>query len=109
MTKVLKCKDIAGLNPRCPFEWCGHSEDEILSNAAEHIVLWHKPQNIPDVLWAARNAIRDEDEVRGRSAGANKFTLRMLSVTPVEKTRSLGVLGMEPLQFERHGERLEEP
>jgi predicted small metal-binding protein len=66
MTKVLKCKDIEGLNPKCPFEWRGHSEDETVYNAAEHIILWHKPQNTPDALWKARNAIRDGDEVRVR-------------------------------------------
>lgn len=52
--KVLKCSDLEDLNPRCPFEWRGDSEDEILNNAAEHIILWHRPRNIPDVLWKAR-------------------------------------------------------
>jgi predicted small metal-binding protein len=69
MTKVLKCRDLEDLNPKCPFEWRGHSEDEILNNAAEHIILWHRPRNTPDVLWKARNAIRNEDEVRIRAAG----------------------------------------
>jgi predicted small metal-binding protein len=71
VTKVLKCRDLEDTNPRCPFEWRGLSDDEILNNAAEHIILWHRPRNIPDILWKARNAIRDEDGVRGRAAGAN--------------------------------------
>jgi predicted small metal-binding protein len=65
--KILKCKDIQGLNRRCPFEWHGQSEDELVYNAAEHIVLWHRPENIPEVLWWARNAVRDEEAVSVRS------------------------------------------
>jgi predicted small metal-binding protein len=70
MTKVLRCKDIKGLNPKCPFEWRGDSEDEILYMAAEHVILWHKPKSVPDVLWKARNAIH-EDEVHVQTAGGS--------------------------------------
>jgi predicted small metal-binding protein len=69
MTKILKCKDIEGLNRKCPFEWRGHSEDEVVDQAVEHITLWHKPQNLPEVLWSARNAIRDEVRVFVHAAG----------------------------------------
>jgi len=63
MQKVLKCKDIEGLNPKCPFEWRGQSEDAVLYNAVEHIILWHRPQKTPEVLWAARNAVRADEAV----------------------------------------------
>jgi len=69
MMKALKCKDIEGLNPRCPFEWRGDSEDEIVFKAAEHIILWHRPRNVPEVLWAARNAVRAEETALARAAG----------------------------------------
>jgi predicted small metal-binding protein len=70
MPNVLKCKDIEGLNTKCPFEWHGQSEDAVVYNAVEHIVLWHRPRNIPEVLWAARNAVRAEETALARAAGA---------------------------------------
>ena len=69
MTKILRCKDIEGLNPKCPFEWHGHSEDELVYDAVEHIVLWHRPVNIPEVLWQARNVVGDKEAVFVRTVG----------------------------------------
>jgi predicted small metal-binding protein len=69
MTRVLKCRDLEDTNPKCPFEWRGQSDDEILTAAAEHLVFWHRPRNIPGLLLKAKAAIRVEHEARSRAAG----------------------------------------
>jgi predicted small metal-binding protein len=69
MIKVLKCRDLEDTNPKCPFEWRGQSDDEILSAAAEHIVFWHRPRNIPEVLSKAMAAIRVEPEATSYMTG----------------------------------------
>ncbi len=68
MAKVLRCND---LMPGCPFEARGESEEEVLAQAAEHAKSAHDMSEIPEgVMNAVRNAIRDEDQARGRSAGS---------------------------------------
>jgi predicted small metal-binding protein len=46
MIKVLRCRDLENTNPKCPFDWQGQSDNELLRAAAEHIVYWHRPPNI---------------------------------------------------------------
>ena len=66
MAKVLKCSD---LNPGCPFEARGNSENEVLQQAAEHAQTKHNMSEIsPEFQNKARKAIYDE-AARGQRAG----------------------------------------
>jgi hypothetical protein len=38
---------------KCSFQVARSRADEILGKAAERIILWHRPQNVPGVLWKA--------------------------------------------------------
>ena len=66
MAKVLKCSDI---NPGCPFEARGNSEDEVLRQAADHVRTKHNMKEIsPEFQSRARLAIHEES-ARGQRAG----------------------------------------
>jgi predicted small metal-binding protein len=68
MTKVLRCND---LNPGCPFEARGNTDEDVLKKAGEHAKTTHNMKEIPQaVLDKARSAIRDEGKARGQKAGS---------------------------------------
>ena len=58
MPKVLRCND---LMPGCSFEAHGASEDEVLSQAAEHAKTAHNITEItPELATMVKGAIHDE-------------------------------------------------
>ena len=59
MTKTLKCGDVV---PGCKAEFRGSSEQEILTQAAEHAKTAHKLDSIPpEVLAKVKSAITDDN------------------------------------------------
>ena len=68
MAKLLKCDDI---NPGCPFEARGNTDEDVLEKTTEHAKTAHNMKEIPlDVLDKARSAIRNEGKAREQKAGS---------------------------------------
>ncbi len=55
--KLVRCRD-HGFD--CEFEAHGHSEDDVLSQAANHATSVHGLQVTPEVVQQVRNSIREE-------------------------------------------------
>jgi len=69
MAKILNCSDVT---PGCDFEMRGESDHDVLRKAAEHAKTAHNMESIPpEMLSKIKGAIRDEGEVKSRTAGTS--------------------------------------
>jgi predicted small metal-binding protein len=68
MSKVLRCND---LMPGCSFEARGNSDEEVLTQAAEHARTAHNLSKIPaEMITQLRASIREDDQALSQAAGS---------------------------------------